>query len=162
MLATADASPRNAWEACERSYARGGGISGAEPDDGGTRTDSHCASTRTGAAGARTTPESAPSAVKHGIVDAQLPDAGPEHGECSDDAPSDAGATAAAPGLGPGASITMPPIGWLAGAASAITGPDIGAMPGTTHTAPPATMLRWPTNRASRRPAERRMRLSIS
>ena len=30
MLATANASSRSAWETCERSYARGGGISGAD------------------------------------------------------------------------------------------------------------------------------------
>lgn len=138
-------------------------MSGAEPDDAGTRTDSRCTRAVAGADDAMTTPASAPSAVTHGIVEAQVPDAGPEQGDSSDEAPSETGMTAAVVGrASAAASITMPAMDRPAGAASAVTVPDIGPMPGMTHTAPPATMLRWPAKRASSRPAERRMRVSIS
>lgn len=67
-------------EASERSYARGGGISGAEPDEAGIRTvcDSTCS--RGVAALASVSGVSAPSAMTHGIVAAHVPDAGPEQG----------------------------------------------------------------------------------
>ena len=137
-------------------------MSGAEPDDAGTRTDSRCTWAVVGAEDAMTTPASAPSAVTHGIVEAQVPDAGPEQGDSSDEPPSETGVTAAVVARASPASITMPAMDRPAGAASAITVPDIGPMPGMTHTAPPATMLRWPAKRASSRPAERRMRVSIT
>lgn len=63
-----------------------------------------------------------------------------------------------APCFVPASLIAMPGIELPKRGASEAMLPDMGAIPGTTHTAPPATMLRWPTNRAIRRPAECRMR----
>lgn len=148
-------------DASERSYARGGGISGAEPDEAGIRTVSDCACARGAAALASVSGVSAPSAVMHGMVAAHVPDAGPEQG-ASCDVVSPAASVTDAACFVPASPIAMPGMDVPALGPSVATLPDIGAIPGTTHRAPPATMLRWPTKRAIRRPAERRMRLSIN
>lgn len=121
------------------------------------RTVSDCIMWRGAAGLASVRGISAPSAVTQGIVAAHVPDAGPEHGSRSEgDSSADPVMVASCVAL----AIVMP--GMERSAAWEAMLPDIGAMPGTTHTAPPATMLRCPTNRAIRSPAECRMRRSIT
>ena len=74
-----------------------------------------------------------------GMAAVQIPDAGLEQGLMSVDAP------ASGIGLAAAFADVMPAMsGMLAmgAGASALTTPAIGSMPGTTHTTPPATIVR--------------------
>jgi hypothetical protein len=136
-------------------------MSGAEADDAGTSTASVCTMPCSTGGNAIDAARSAPSAVMHGMAAVQLLDAGPEDSLFPVDALAavdgwDAGA-ATAMTAGVPAMPGMVPIGI---GVSPVAAPVIAGIPGTTHTTPPATIGKWIANRARRRPAERRMRMS--
>ncbi len=78
-----------------------------------------------------------------GMAAVQVPDAGPEQGLLSVEAPEfaiggEVGATVACSAI----VSPMPAILGMVLDASVVTAPAAGCMPGTTHTTPPATIVR--------------------
>jgi hypothetical protein len=127
----------------ERSYAFGGGISGAATEEAGMRTARlstlacrTCGGAIAGAWGAR-------SAVMHGMAAVQLPDDGPEHGAVPVEVRA-SGMRSTADPAGALFAADRPMLATAPGAfALAIVAiVAIGCMSGTTHTAPPATIVR--------------------
>jgi hypothetical protein len=118
-------------------------MSGADTDDAGIRAATVSTMPCRTDGRAIDSSRSAPSAVTHGMAAEQVPDAGPEQGLLSVEAPAFVIASAA-----PGAvtfSAVMPPMPGMVAiglGGSALTAPAIGCMPGTTHTTPPATIVR--------------------
>ena len=154
--------PAGDGRASERSYARGGGSSGSEPEDAGINTANVYAAVAWTGGTESDTVASAPSAVVQGMEARHDPGAGPEHGGWPDDVPCAAIALGLRALVALVAPSDMPTIGAITPCAAGPPVPAMACMPGTTHTAPPVTILRWPTKRTMSRSAERRMRWSIT
>ena len=159
-------------EAALRSYALGGGRSGALPDDAGMSTASSETRPEGSCVAKAPTNAAAASAVTHDPAARQEPEAGPgQRAFCCGVASLEDAVPVPVDGATPCSSVASrgdtaeprPVIAAMLGSPSdSIAAPAIGAIPGTTHTAPTATMLRCPANRASKRPANRRKRISTS
>ena len=118
-------------------------MSGADTDEAGIRTATvSTVPCRTGDR-ASGSPGSAPSAEMQGMAAVQVPDAGLEQGLSLVEAP--ASVIGSIVGVAAAFSVVvrpMPAMPAMAVDASELTAPAIGCMPGTTHTTPPATIVR--------------------
>ena len=111
-------------------------MSGAAPEKAGIVTASESRPALPECGGAIDAPASAPNAEMHDMVARHAPDTGASQGAVSDDAVCSSLIAAAA------ASTTISDMAAICPDASARAAPAIGCIPGTTHTAPLATMLR--------------------